>query len=41
MHALQVLVENAIGKTKHLLKAAGQEISVSAYDAFAVLASIG
>jgi len=41
LHALQVLVENAIGKAKHLLKAAGQEIPVSAYDAFALLASIG
>lgn len=41
LHALQVLVENAIGKTKHLLKAAGQEIPVSAYDAFVSLAAIG
>ena len=41
LHALQVLVENAIGKTKHLLKAAGQEVPVSAYDAFVLLASIG
>ena len=41
LHALQVLVENAIGKAKHLLKAAGQEIPVSAYDAFVLLAAIG
>ena len=41
LHALQVLVENAIGKTKHLLKAAGQDVPVSAYDAFVALASIG
>lgn len=41
LHALQVLVENAIGKTKHLLKAAGQDIPVSAYDAFVSLAAIG
>ncbi len=41
LHALQVLVENAIGKTKHLLKAAGQEIPVSAYDAFVSLSAIG
>lgn len=41
LHALQVLVENAIGKTKHLLKAAGQEIPISAYDAFVLLAEIG
>ena len=41
LHALQVLVENAIGKTKHLLKAAGQDVPVSAYDAFVALALIG
>jgi len=41
LHALQVLVENAIGKTKHLLKAANREIPVSAYDAFMVLADAG
>jgi len=41
LHVLQVLVESAIGKTKHLLKAAGQEIPVSAYDAFVSLAAIG
>ena len=41
LHALQVLVENAIGKAKHLLKAAGQEVPVSAYDAFDLLATIG
>ena len=37
LHALQVLVENAIGKAKHSLKAAGHEVPVSAYDAFAAL----
>lgn len=43
LHALQVLVENAIGKAKHLLKAAGQDkdIPVSAYDTFVLLADIG
>lgn len=41
LHSLQVLVENAIGKAKHLLKAAGREIPVSAYDAFTLLADIG
>ena len=43
LHALQVLVENAIGKAKHLLKAAGQDkdIPVSAYDTFVLLANIG
>lgn len=43
LHALQVLVENAIGKAKHLLKAVGQDkdIPVSAYDTFVLLADIG
>lgn len=34
LHALQILFENAIGKAKHLLKAAGKPVPVSAYDAF-------
>jgi uncharacterized protein YutE (UPF0331/DUF86 family) len=34
LHAMQVLAENAIGKTKHLLKALGQPVPVSAHDAF-------
>lgn len=37
LHALQVLMENAIGKSKHLLKSAGEPVPVSAYDAFASL----
>lgn len=37
LHALQVLIENAIGKSKHLLKSKEVEIPVSAYDAFASL----
>jgi len=37
LHALQVLIENAIGKSKHLLKSAGEQVPVSAYDAFASL----
>jgi len=37
LHALQVLIQNAIGKSKHLLKAAGQPVPVSAYDTFASL----
>lgn len=37
LHALQVLMENAIGKSKHLLKSAGEQVPVSAYDAFASL----
>lgn len=37
LHALQVLIENAIGKSKHLLKAKDVTVPVSAYDAFASL----
>lgn len=41
LHALQVLIENAIGKAKQLLKASGEVVPVSAYDAFAALARLG
>ena len=37
LHALQVLIENAIGKSKHLLKTKKVEVPVSAYDAFSSL----
>ncbi|HBA67483.1 MAG TPA: DUF86 domain-containing protein [Methylococcaceae bacterium] len=37
LHALQVLIENAIGKAKHRLKALGVVVPVSAYDVFAAL----
>lgn len=40
LHALQVLVENAIGKGKHWLKASGQPVPVSAYDTFSALAQV-
>jgi len=40
LHALQVSVENAIGKAKHWLKALGHTVPVSAYDAFAILAQL-
>lgn len=33
LHCLQILTENAIGKAKHLLKASGQPVPISAYDA--------
>jgi uncharacterized protein YutE (UPF0331/DUF86 family) len=39
LHALQVLIENAIGKAKQLLKAGDQPVPVSAYDAFKALAN--
>lgn len=41
LHAIQVLAENSIGKAKHLLKAAGEPVPVSAYDAFAALMQRG
>jgi uncharacterized protein YutE (UPF0331/DUF86 family) len=41
LHALQVLIENAIGKSKHLLKSAGVPVPISAYDAFASLEQYG
>ena len=41
LHALQVLIENAIGKSKQMLKAAAEPVPVSAYDAFAALARRG
>lgn len=39
LHALQVLIENAIGKAKQLLKAGGHPVPVSAHDAFTALAT--
>jgi len=39
LHALQILIENAIGKAKQLLKAAGQVVPVSAHDSFQALAT--
>jgi uncharacterized protein YutE (UPF0331/DUF86 family) len=41
LHALQVLIENAIGKAKQLLKASGETVPISAYDAFAALVRNG
>ena len=41
LHALQVLIENAIGKSKHLLKYMGVPVPVSAYDAFASIEQSG
>ena len=40
LHALQVLIENAIGKAKQILKAKGEPVPVSAYDALAALARL-
>ena len=41
LHALQVLIENAIGKAKHWLKSLSAQVPVSAYDAFAALVRHG
>ncbi len=41
LHALQIIIENAIGKAKHWLKASNQPVPVSAYDTFQALANIG
>lgn len=41
LHALQLLIENAIGKARQILKAQGEPVPVSAYDALASLARIG
>lgn len=41
LHAIQILVENAIGKAKQLLKAAGDPVPVSAYDSFSALTTRG
>ena len=41
LHALQVLIENSIGKAKQFLKASGKPVPVSGYDAFKAMASLG
>ncbi|MDR3368601.1 type VII toxin-antitoxin system HepT family RNase toxin [Rhodoferax sp.] len=37
LHALQILIENAIGKAKQWLKASEQPVPISGYDAFSAL----
>ncbi len=41
LHALQVLIENAIGKAKHTLKNANKVAPTSAYEVFDLLIQIG
>jgi uncharacterized protein YutE (UPF0331/DUF86 family) len=41
LHALQILIENAIGKAKQLLKQRNEVVPISAYDAFSALARCG
>jgi uncharacterized protein YutE (UPF0331/DUF86 family) len=41
LHAVQVLIENAIGKAKLLIKAHNEAVPVSAYDTFTALARCG
>ncbi len=40
LHAFQVLIENAIGKAKQILKFKDENVPVSAYDAFSSLVRI-
>ena len=40
LHALQVLIENAIGKAKHTLKHFNRSVPISAYDVFESLVEI-
>jgi uncharacterized protein YutE (UPF0331/DUF86 family) len=41
LHAIQILVENAVGKAKQLLKSAGKQVPLSAYDSFIGLGELG
>jgi uncharacterized protein YutE (UPF0331/DUF86 family) len=41
LHAFQILVENAVGKAKQQLKAAGKQVPLSAYDSFLCLTELG
>jgi uncharacterized protein YutE (UPF0331/DUF86 family) len=41
LHTLQILIKNAIGKTKQLLKFAGEPVPTSAYDAMEALVRTG
>lgn len=41
LHALQILVENAIGKAKQILKATGKQVPLSAYDSFLQITELG
>ena len=40
LHALQVLIVNSIGKAKQILKAKGEPVPVSAYDALGALSQL-
>jgi uncharacterized protein YutE (UPF0331/DUF86 family) len=41
LHAIQVLVENAVGKAKQQLKASGKQVPLSAYDSFLGISELG
>lgn len=41
LHAIQMLVENGIGKAKQLLKVAEKQVPLSAYDSFLALEGLG
>lgn len=40
LHTLQIIIENAIGKARHLLKAKNEKVPISAYDLFEQLKSL-
>jgi uncharacterized protein YutE (UPF0331/DUF86 family) len=40
LHALQIIIENAIGKARHLLKAKNEKVPISAYDLFEQMKSL-
>jgi len=41
LHTLQIIIENAIGKARHLLKAKNEKVPISAYDLFEQLKNLG
>ncbi len=41
IHTLQILIENAIGKGKHVLKYLNKKVPVSGYDVFETLSDLG
>ena len=41
LHTLQVLIENAIGKAKHILKAKDEKVPITAYELFEQMKRLG
>lgn len=40
LHALQIIIENAIGKARHLLKTKNEKVPIGAYDLFEQLKNL-